>query len=85
MSPYPLGITAAAPEDASRTLMSPSSPHGSEDHSVRGGFNYLFFLNQKVESGIDFDLKIADRFLYQNRIAIDPDNFLIAIIGAIAI
>jgi len=66
--------------------MSPSSPHGSEEPlRSRGGFNYLFFLNQKVESGIDFDLKIADRFLYHNRIAIDPDNFLIAIIGAIAI
>jgi hypothetical protein len=38
-----------------------------------------------LKSGIGFDLKIADRFLYQNRIAIDPDYFLIAIIGAIAI
>jgi hypothetical protein len=45
----------------------------------------LVFLNQKVKSGIDFDLKFADRFLYQNRIAIDPDNFLIAIMGAITI
>jgi len=53
--------------------------------ALRGGFNYLFFLIQKVESGIDLDLKIADRFLYQNRIAINPDNFLIAIMGAIAI
>ena len=53
--------------------------------TLRGGINYLFFLIQKVESGIDFDLKIADRFLYQNRIAIDSDNFLIAIMGAIAI
>ena len=45
----------------------------------------LVFLNQKMESRIDFDLKIADRFLYENRIAIDPDIFLIAIMDAIAI
>jgi hypothetical protein len=38
-----------------------------------------------LKPGIDFDLKIADRFPYQNRIAINPDIFLIAIIGAIAI
>jgi len=39
----------------------------------------------KQKSGIDFDLKFADRFLYQNRIAIDPENFMIAIMSAIAI
>jgi len=45
----------------------------------------LVFLNQKVEPGIDFDRRFADRFLYQNRIAIDPENFLIAIMDAILI
>jgi len=42
-------------------------------------------LNDEICHWIDFDLKTAERFLYQNRIAIDPDNFLIAIMGAIAI
>jgi hypothetical protein len=52
---------------------------------ARGDFNSLVFLIQKAESGIDFDLKIAGRFLYQNRIPIDPDIFLIASMDAVAI
>jgi hypothetical protein len=43
----------------------------------------VFSKAKKENSPIDFDLKNGDRFSLQNRIAIDPDKFSIAIMIAI--
>jgi hypothetical protein len=62
-------------------VIGPAAPGGAPPRRI----NCLFFLPCRKHSWIDFTGRTGIRFCAQNRIAIDPDWFLIAIMVAIAV